>query len=301
MYKPFCISRLMIMKQKILVAGSNGQLGKEIREKAVLYPQFEFLFLVKEDFPIQDKEAVQNIFHSYRPQYFINCAAYTAVDKAEEEKELAFRINADAVGLLAAACKEYYTKFIHISTDYVFDGDAKTPYEENAPVSPQSVYGASKLEGEKLALQNNPDSIIIRTSWVYSSYGKNFVKTMLRLLQEKKEISVVNDQLGSPTYAANLAELILFIIASQNWQQGIFHFSNEGVISWYEFAAFIKELSGSDCIIHPVTTAQYPTAAKRPAWSVLDNRKIQQVYGIRLKNWQDSLAECLSKLINPPR
>lgn len=290
----------MVTRQKILVTGSNGQLGKELQDKASSYPQFEFRFLSKEEMPVQDKQAVENIFRDYRPQYLVNCAAYTAVDKAEEEKESAFAINANAVGLLASACKSNYTKFIHISTDYVFNGRADKPYEEDAPVDPQSVYGASKLEGEKLALQNNRDSIIIRTSWVYSAYGKNFVKTMLRLLAEKKEISVVNDQFGSPTYAADLAEVLLFIIASQNWQQGIYHFSNEGVISWYDFASYIKELSGNSCTIHPVPTSQYPTAAKRPAWSVLDKRKIQQVYGVRLKNWQDSLAECLSKLIKSP-
>jgi dTDP-4-dehydrorhamnose reductase len=158
------------------------------------------------------------------------------------------------------------------------------------------VYGASKLEGERLVLKNNPGTIIIRTSWVYSAFGKNFVKTMLRLLQEKEEISVVNDQLGSPTYAADLAAVILFIIASQQWQEGIYHFSNAGVISWYDFAGYIKELTGSTCKINPVPTSQYPTAAKRPAYSVLDTTRIRQVYAIRLKEWQDSVAECVEKL-----
>jgi dTDP-4-dehydrorhamnose reductase len=158
------------------------------------------------------------------------------------------------------------------------------------------VYGASKLEGEKQALQSNPDSIIIRTSWVYSAFGKNFVKTMLKLLQEKEQISVVNDQIGSPTYAKDLAEVILQIITSQNWQPGIYNYSNDGVISWYDFAVRIKELSGSTCKINPIPTAQYPTPAKRPAYSVLDKTKIQQIFGIKLKNWQDSLAECLEKM-----
>ncbi len=286
----------MVMKQKILVTGSNGQLGQEIKQAAVFYPQFEFLFLSKEDLSVHHVDEVRSFLSNFRPQYLINCAAYTAVDKAEQEKELAFRVNGEAVGVLAAACKEQHARFIHVSTDYVFDGTAKIPYTEDAPTNPQSVYGASKLEGEKQALQYNPDTIIIRTSWVYSQFGKNFVKTMLKLLQEKEEIKVVNDQSGSPTYAADLAEMILFIISSQQWQQGIYHFSNEGVISWYDFAEFIKELSGSTCKINPIPTSQYPTPAKRPPYSVLDTRKIRQVYGVRLKNWKDSLAECLVKL-----
>ncbi|MEO6612817.1 MAG: dTDP-4-dehydrorhamnose reductase [Chitinophagaceae bacterium] len=284
------------MKQKILVTGSNGQLGKEIKQAATLYPQFEFHFLSKEELPIHQADQVRNFFSNYHPQYVINCAAYTAVDKAEQEKELAFRVNGEAAGVLAVVCKEKDARFIHISTDYVFDGRATVPYKEDDPPNPQTVYGASKLEGEKKVLQNHPGSIIIRTSWVYSEFGKNFVKTILKLLQGKKEISVVNDQLGSPTYAADLAELILFIIASQQWQPGIYHFSNEGVISWYDFAECIRELSGSSCKINPVSTSRYPTPAKRPAYSALDKTKIRQVYGISLKKWQDSVAECLVKL-----
>jgi dTDP-4-dehydrorhamnose reductase len=288
----------MVMKQKIVVTGSNGQLGREIRKAATSWPQFEFLFLSREDLSIDHAGETRDLFRNYQPQYVINCAAYTAVDKAEEEKELAFRVNGNAVGILAAVCKEQGARFIHISTDYIFDGSSKVPYREEDPPNPQSIYGASKLEGEKQAFEQNPDSIIIRTSWVYSEFGKNFVKTMLKLLQEKKEINVVNDQLGCPTYAADLAKLILFIISSQQWQKGIYHFSNEGVTSWYGFAEFIKELSGSNCKINPITTSQYPTPAKRPAYSVLDTTKIRQVYGASLKKWQDSLAECLVKLKN---
>ena len=284
---------------KILVTGSNGQLGKELQQVAPSFPQFDFIFLSKEELPVHRFELVRNLFKDSTPQYVINCAAYTAVDKAEQEKELAFQINAEAVGVLAAVCKEYHTKVIHISTDYVFDGTASVPYTEDSPTNPQCVYGASKLEGEKQALQLNPDSIIIRTSWVYSAFGKNFVKTMLKLLQEKKEINVVNDQLGSPTYAADLAEVIMQIISAAQWQPGIYHFSNEGVISWYDFVIVIKELTGSNCKINPIPTSQYPTPAKRPAWSVLNKTKIQEVYNIRLKNWQDSLAECLFKLKSP--
>lgn len=281
---------------KILVTGSNGQLGKEFQQIAVSFPQLNFIFLSKEDLPVHNFDGVRTFFREQHPQYVINCAAYTAVDKAEQEKELAFQINAEAVGVLAAVCKEYHTKFIHISTDYIFDGTNSIPYKEDSPTNPQSIYGASKLEGEKQALQFNPDSIIIRTSWVYSAFGKNFVKTMVKLLREKEEINVVNDQFGSPTYAADLAEAIMQIISEAQWQPGIYHYSNDGVISWYQFVEYIKELSGSLCKINPISTSHYPTPAKRPAYSALDKRKIQEVYGCRIKNWQDSLAVCISRL-----
>ena len=284
------------MRQKILVTGSNGQLGKELKKIETSFPQFDFTFLSREDLPIHHFEMVRSYFNVYHPQYLINCAAYTAVDRAESEKDLAFQINGEAVGVLAAICKKNYTKLIHISTDYVFDGTASTPYKEDSPTNPQSVYGASKLEGEKQALQFNPDSIIIRTSWVYSEYGKNFVKTMLKLLQENEEISVVNDQVGSPTYAADLADVIMQIIASQNWEAGIYNYSNEGIISWYDFAVAIKELMGSNCRINPIPTSQYPTPAKRPAYSVLDKSKIQKAFGIELKDWKESLSACLTNL-----
>jgi dTDP-4-dehydrorhamnose reductase len=286
----------MVNKQEILITGANGQLGKELKELASSYRQFNFIFLSREDLPIHDFEQVQNFFKTSPPQYCINCAAYTAVDKAESEKELAVLINGVAVGLLAAACKEYDTKLIHISTDYVFDGAATTPYKEDTPPNPQSVYGASKLEGEKLAQQFDHPSIILRTSWVYSEFGKNFVKTMLKLMSEREQVNVVNDQLGSPTYAADLAEAILQIIASGKWQAGIYHYCNEGVITWYDFARAIKELTGNNCRINPIPTSQYPTPAKRPAYSVLDTSKIRQIFGLELKEWKLSLTRCLEKL-----
>lgn len=280
----------------ILVTGANGQLGKELKQLSPSFPQFEFIFLSREDLPIHHFEMVRHYFKTYQPDYLINCAAYTAVDRAEQEKELAFQVNGEAVGVLAAVCKENDCRFIHISTDYVFDGTATTPYKEIFPPHPTSVYGASKLEGEKQAIKLNPDSIIIRTSWVYSEFGKNFVRTMVRLMQEKEEINVVNDQLGSPTYAADLAEAILQIISFKQWHPGIYNFSNKGIISWYDFAVAIKELTSSNCKVNPISTSQYPTAAKRPAYSVLDNSKIQEVFGIQPKEWEESLETCLSRM-----
>lgn len=291
----------MSSQPKILVTGSNGQLGKELQDLAPLLTQFEFIFLSKEDMPIHNFELVRVFFNSVKPAYCINCAAYTAVDKAESEKELAFQVNGEAVGVLAAVCKEHGTKFIHISTDYVFNGEATYPYTENFPTDPVNVYGASKLEGERQALGFNPDCIVIRTSWVYSSYGKNFVKTMIRLMTEKDEIRVVNDQIGSPTYAADLAEVILGIIAdcrlrTENWHPGIYNFSNEGIISWFEFAEAIKEIIKCPCEVKPIPTSGYPTPAKRPAYSVLDKTKIQECFSVQLKDWKESLMTCIEKI-----
>lgn len=286
----------MAKKPMILVTGANGQLGKELKQLAPSFPQYDFIFLSREDLPIHHFEMVRHYFKTYQPQYFINCAAYTAVDRAEQEKDLAFQVNGEAVGVLAAVCKENNCRFIHFSTDYVFDGTATTPYKETFPPHPVNTYGASKLEGEKQALQFNPGSIIIRTSWVYSEFGKNFVRTMVKLMKEKEEINVVNDQVGSPTYAADLAEVILQIIASGNWHPGIYNFSNKGIINWYDFAVAIKELNKSNCKVNPISTAQYPTPAKRPVYSVLDSSKIQETYGIQLKDWRESLRICLSRL-----
>lgn len=293
----------MVMKQKILVTGSNGQLGKELKKLAPAFPQFEFIFLAREDLPVHHFEMVRHYFNIYHPQYLINCAAYTAVDRAEQEKDKAFQVNGEAVGVLAAVCKEHQTQFIHISTDYVFDGTATTPYKEDAPTNPQSVYGASKLEGEKQAMQLNQDTIIIRTSWVYSEFGKNFVRTLVKLMEEKEEINVVNDQVGSPTYAGDLAEVIMKII---QWLQThpdglsenphLYHYSNNGIISWYELALAIKELTGSKCKINPISTSQYPTAARRPHYSALDCSKILETFSFELKDWQESLSICIANL-----
>ncbi|HET9430805.1 MAG TPA: dTDP-4-dehydrorhamnose reductase [Chitinophagaceae bacterium] len=287
---------MMEIKKKILVTGSNGQLGKELKQIAATFPQFEFLFLSREDMPIHHFELVRNFFKTGQYHYCINCAAYTAVDKAEAERGLAFQVNAEAVGVLAAICAEQDCRFLHISTDYVFDGSSRVPYGEDDPTNPQSVYGFSKREGEIQAMQLNSQVIIIRTSWVYSSFGKNFVKTMVRLMKENETINVVNDQWGSPTYARDLAEVILQIVASGEWHTGIYHFSNEGIITWFEFAMAIRELSGSHCKVCPIPTSEYPTPAKRPAYSVLDKTKICNTYHIPLKNWKESLKDCLKVL-----
>jgi len=291
------------MKSKILVTGANGQLGKELREFSSLHTGLEFVFLSREDLPIHQFELVRKYFNALKPAYCINCAAYTAVEKAESEKDLAFLINGEAVGVLAAICKEHNTKFIHISTDYVFNGEAASPYTESFPTDPINVYGASKLEGEKQAMELNPDSIIIRTSWLYSSLGKNFVKTMMKLMSEKDKIKVVNDQLGSPTNAADLAEIIFNIIGLchlqiYDWTPGIYNFSNEGIISWYDFAKAIKEFTNSPCDVKPISTKEYPTPAKRPAYSGLDKTKIQKTFGIKLKGWEASLKTCISNMKN---
>lgn len=286
----------MVKKQKILVTGANGQLGKELRRLESTYAQFEFIFLGREDLPIHHFEMVRTYFNNYRPQFLINCAAYTAVDRAEQEKDLAFQVNGEAPGVLAAICTLFQTKFIHISTDYVFDGMSDHPYKEDDATQPQSVYGASKLQGERQALQYNKESIILRTSWVYSEYGKNFVKTMLKLMSEKESVGVVNDQVGSPTYAADLAEAIMQIIAGGQWQGGIYHYSNDGVISWFDFATAIAELTHSSCQVKPIPTSDYPTPAKRPAYSVLSKEKIQATFNLPIKDWRESLARALNRI-----
>ena len=287
--------------QKILVTGANGQLGMELRDLSPRFPQFEFVFVSREELPVDNFSALKDFFRRHLPQFFINCAAYTKVDAAESHKEEAFLINAKAVSVIADLCRQNETKLIHISTDYVFDGSGTEPYDEESPTNPVSVYGASKLAGEHHAMEMDPGTIIIRTSWVYSSYGNNFVNTMLRLMKERTEINVVKDQVGSPTYAADLAEAILHIIANcqlpiANWFPGIYNFSNDGVISWYDFAVAIKELTESQCKINPIPTSQYPTPAKRPMYSVLDKTKIQETFNIELKNWRDSLATCLHRI-----
>ncbi len=281
---------------RILVTGAGGQMGSELQLLAGSYPQFQFLFTTRNELPVSVKKAVDEYFQKHQPAYCINCAAYTAVDKAESEKEEAFEVNANAVGHLAKASAQTGTRFLHISTDYVFDGSSVIPYREDHPTNPIGIYGLSKLKGEALCLLNNPEAMIIRTAWVYSTYGSNFVKTMMRLMKERKEIGVVNDQTGSPTYAEDLAQAIMQIIVQEKWQPGIYHFANAGTTTWYGFATAIKLLLQSDCKINPVTTAEYPTKAKRPSFSLLDTNKIRKTFGINIPEWKESLERCMSKM-----
>jgi dTDP-4-dehydrorhamnose reductase len=276
--------------KNILVTGANGQLGMEFRDLQKKYPAYNFLFVDRSELPIEDVQAVANYFTSNNIDFCINCAAYTAVDKAESEKELSMSINATSVGTLAAACAKHNCWFIHFSTDYVFNGTADHPYTESASTDPVNFYGQTKLAGEKEAILNNDDTIIIRTSWVYSRHGKNFVKTMLRLFAEKESISVVADQHGSPTYAADLAAAVMHIISGARLQPGIYHYANQGVISWYEFAVAIKELTGSACEVKAINTIDYPTPAARPAYSAFDTSRIREVYGLSIPTWKESLA-----------
>ena len=285
----------------IVVTGAKGQVGQELRVLAASYPAFEFVFTSHDNMPVNDEAAVQKVFAAHQPAYCINCAAYTAVDKAESEQDIAYQVNAEGTRILAAACKTFNTRFIHISTDYVFNGQSPAPYTEDAPTDPVNLYGASKLKGEQLCLQHNPEAIIIRTAWVYSSFGKNFVKTMMKLMHDRTAINVVSDQVGAPTYAADLAGCMMQIITNcqlsiANWFPGIYHYSNQGRISWYEFAVAIKELTGSACTVNPIPSEQYPTPAKRPAFSLLDTNKIQKTFHCTIPEWKVSLKECIRLL-----
>lgn len=282
--------------KKILVTGANGQLGSEIKELAGNYPDFDFIFTDIADFPLDKTEEIKANFNRIKPDVVINCAAYTAVDKAEEDQITADAINHLAIATLASLCNESRAKLIHISTDYVFDGTSPIAYKEDDLPNPKSVYGATKLAGENACLKNCPESIIIRTAWVYSEFGNNFVKTMLRLMTERDHLGVVNDQIGSPTYAADLAQVILTILDSAKWEPGIYHYSNAGEISWFDFAMDIKTIAQKDCDIKGISTASYPTPAERPAYSLLDKSKIKEVYGIVPVDYKTSLKIMMARL-----
>lgn len=280
----------------ILVTGAGGQLGYELQQIASQFPQHQFLFCSRTELDVTNRDQVQKFFETFAPQCCINCAAYTAVDKAETEVEAAMVGNAKAPENLARACVEFDAKFIHISTDYVFNGQATASQKEDAPADPVNLYGQSKLEGEKRVMAANPDAIIIRTSWVYSSHGANFVKTMMRLMQSRPEVRVVADQFGSPTYAADLALAILQIIESGKWHSGIYHYRNEGIISWADFAVAIKEDLQSDCKVVPIPTTEYPTPAARPLYTAMDTSKIKTTFGIQPPHWKESLHTCMAIL-----
>ncbi len=292
----------------ILITGSKGQLGNELRLLSEKYTQHNFFLTDIEELDITNKDAVNAFVADNNINLLINCAAFTAVDRAESQQELCHLLNAEAPGILAKAMQQAGGWMIQISTDYVFEGTGHKPYTEDLPTNPQSIYGKTKLLGEQAVMRECPESIIIRTAWLYSTFGNNFVKTMLRLGKERESLGVIFDQIGTPTYAADLAEAIMHIAEaeshsqvaqSENHTPGIYHYSNEGVCSWYDFTREIHHLAGiTSCDVKPLHTEEYPTPAPRPMYSVLDKTKIKQTYGISIPWWQDSLAKCISKILS---
>jgi dTDP-4-dehydrorhamnose reductase len=287
----------------ILVTGANGQIGNEIRAMAHLYPDWKFTYIDIEDLDLTNEDAVKAYFEGRSFDYCLNCAAYTAVDKAEEEERKAQDVNAKAVRFLAEACRDHEVGLIHLSTDYVYHNEQNTPFKEGDPTTPKGVYARTKLEGDQLAQEINPKTLILRTSWVYSSFGQNFVKTMLRLGRENKELRVIFDQIGSPTYALDVARAMLEIIRGVESGEvaaekfvGLYHFSNEGVTSWYDFAKAIFDMAHIDCEVLPIETSEYPTPAKRPPFSLLNKGKIKSTFGLEIPYWRDSLLHCLRLL-----
>ena len=283
--------------KNILITGANGQLGNEMRVLSAEYPEYSYFFTDVEELNICNEQAVMDYVEDHQIHVIVNCAAYTAVDKAEEDVELCTKLNADAVGYLAKAAEAFGAEFIQISSDYVFDGTAHTPYRETEPTCPNSVYGSTKLAGEQNALTLCTCSMVIRTAWLYSTFGNNFVKTMIRLGRERDSLGVIFDQVGTPTYARDLARAI-FAAIRQGVTPGIYHFSNEGVCSWYDFTKAIHRLAGiTTCHVKPLHTSEYPTKAKRPHYSVLDKTKIKEVYHVEIPYWEESLKECIAQLI----
>lgn len=282
---------------KILVSGAYGQLGNELREVLEKEHPGLTVYTDADTLDITDRKALASFIEKGDFTHFVNCAAFTAVDKAETEQSACYKINFESVQNIASVASELGVKVIHVSTDYVFDGKSYRPYRESDKVNPLSTYGNSKRKGEMVLLSMCPDAIILRTAWLYSPYGNNFVKTMLRLGKEKNSIRVVSDQIGTPTYAHDLANAIVNVIFSRQWIPGIYHFSNEGACSWYDFTNIIFRLTGNtDCVVTPILTEDYPTAATRPHYSVLDKSLIKKTYGIRIPFWVDSLDDCLKRI-----
>lgn len=284
--------------KKILVTGCNGQLGSSLRREIDNDPDIEAVYTDYDTLDITNREAVERFLSDHRFDIIVNCAAYTAVDKAESDEILASALNTGAVGNLGEAAVKTGAKVIHISTDYVFSGQGFRPYEENDEPYPQGIYGRTKLEGEALLTSFCQNAMIIRTAWLYSEFGKNFVKTMLDLAETRPEINVVADQIGTPTYAGDLASAIHTIIKHEKWIPGIYHFTDEGVASWYDFTKAIFEMAGKEVKVNPIPTSAYPTPAKRPLYSVLSKSKIKNTYGIDIPYWRDSLRKCLINLDN---
>lgn len=287
---------------RILITGAKGQLGNELKVVSKKYFGYDFIFTDIDTLDISDPLKTSQFIHEHKPDWIINCAAYNLVDKAETDYTSALLVNGISVKNIADSIKDSAIKFIHISTDYVFDGTANVPYNEFSIPNPASAYGKSKLEGEKAALMHN-GSMVVRTSWLYSSFGNNFVKTMIRLGNERESVNVVSDQTGSPTYAADLAEAIMHIISGVIRNQiafnaGIYHYSNEGVCSWYDFATAVMEEAGINCKVNPILSEDYPTAAKRPAYSVLNKSKIKENYNLTIPHWRASLQRCIKVMNN---
>ena len=280
---------------RILVTGGKGQLGSELKALEASFSEYHFYFTDAQVLDITNHRAVEDFVTANNIQIIVNCAAHTAVDKAESELELSEQLNHLAVGNLAKIAKEKDMQLIHVSSDYVFDGSSISPYLETDLANPQSVYGQTKLAGERAMQKINPShSAIIRTSWVYSSYGNNFVKTMLRLGKEREQLEVVSDQVGTPTYARDLAKAILVVLPQlNNTEVEILHYSNAGFCSWYDFAKAIFELSGISIEVHPIASSQYPTVAKRPFYSVLNKEKIKDKYAVEIPHWNAALKDCL--------
>jgi dTDP-4-dehydrorhamnose reductase len=284
---------------KILVTGANGQLGWELTQLAASYPMYEFIFADRSMFDLSKPELFESLILQWAPQAIINTAAYTAVDKAETEQDLANLINTSAVVELARIAGANNILFITFSTDYVFNGNATSPYLTDTIIDPVNFYGTTKAQGELMALDVNPNTIIIRTSWVFSSHGNNFVKTMMRLMKERTTLNVVSDQIGRPTYARDLAIATIKIVnevSDGKKIKGVYHFANKGVTSWFEFAQQIKKNAGLSCDLLPINTAQFPTPAKRPAYSVLDTQKIETAINIDIPSWEESLLACQKML-----
>ena len=287
--------------KNILVTGAYGQLGNEVRILSANYPEYNFMFTDVDSLDITDKDELIDFVTGNDIRYIINCAAYTAVDKAEDDAELCEKINATAVKNLGLAAAEAGAGIIHVSTDYVFDGTSCRPYTEDMPTKPCSVYGKTKLKGEKNLLKACPNAIIIRTAWLYSPFGNNFVKTMIKLGSERESLNVIFDQVGTPTYALDLADAILKAmdqtIDTDHEKGGVYHFSNEGVCSWYDFTIKIHEIAGiKTCKVNPIETKDYPTKAARPHYSVLNKSKIKQTFNITIPHWEASLKDCIKEL-----
>ncbi|QBZ97119.1 dTDP-4-dehydrorhamnose reductase [Flavobacterium sangjuense] len=278
----------------VLVTGANGQLGQSLQFIATNYPEIDFVFCSSTDLDISNIEKCQAVFSKIKPNYCINAAAYTAVDKAESEPEKAHLINVIGAQNLAEVCKQYSTVLLHVSTDFVFDGNASKPYTENDIPNPTGVYGQTKLDGEKAIQAIFENYYIIRTSWVYSQFGNNFMKTMLRLASERDSISIVNDQIGTPTNAVDLASALAKIIISNKNAFGIYNFSNEGQCSWYDFAKKIFEINNISIDLKSIPTTSFPTPAKRPLYSVLEKAKIKKIFDLEIKSWEQSLEEISS-------